>query len=196
MKLAAVPAFDIVRLIDLHAPEEGGFCLLIIPASNRDAIDELSEELEVQLGANFTTVEGTGLSLAALLEKLRIAAGRVVIVTGLESWSNAEYEDLDINRSQLSLGKFIIFAVDLESSGRLLNAAPNLRSWMGTSILLASPDPSKMTQEGIDSRIAELSTHYRLSNEDVIEKAQNGTLPPDPHFIEWLVLIGRGDLAG
>ena len=34
-----------------------------------------------------------------------------------------------------------------------------------------------------------------LMDEEVIERATNGDLPAEPHFAEWLVLLGRSELV-
>ncbi len=44
-------------------------------------------------------------------------------------------------------------------------------------------------------RIAEFEAHFQMTSADVIERAQSGTLPTEPHFVEWLVLLDRGDLV-
>jgi hypothetical protein len=51
-----------------------------------------------------------------------------------------------------------------------------------------------MTEEERQRRLADLAAHYKLDNEQVIRLAEARTLPPDPEFVEWLVLLGRGDL--
>lgn len=45
------------------------------------------------------------------------------------------------------------------------------------------------------ARIGELEARYGLSSADVIKAAESGTLPPGPHFVEWLILLDRGDLV-
>lgn len=44
-------------------------------------------------------------------------------------------------------------------------------------------------------RLEALATHYGMSDEEVIERAESDRLPTDPQLVEWLVLLGRGDLA-
>ena len=44
-------------------------------------------------------------------------------------------------------------------------------------------------------RIAELEGHFRMTSEQAIAQAVAGTQPADPLFVEWLVLLDRGDLV-
>lgn len=52
-----------------------------------------------------------------------------------------------------------------------------------------------MTEEEIAERLRQLREHYGLTDEDVLSQATQGTLSPEPEFVEWLILLGRGDLA-
>jgi hypothetical protein len=52
-----------------------------------------------------------------------------------------------------------------------------------------------MNPAEIADRLDQLTTHYRLSDTQVIERAANGDLPADPEFVEWLILLGRSELV-
>jgi hypothetical protein len=52
-----------------------------------------------------------------------------------------------------------------------------------------------MTSTERQERLADLESHFQISGSEVIAQAEAGTLPPEPHFVEWLVLLGRGDLV-
>ncbi len=52
-----------------------------------------------------------------------------------------------------------------------------------------------MTPEECDLRISALQAHFQLLTKDMVALAESGKLPTDPQFVEWLVLIGRGDLV-
>ena len=43
-------------------------------------------------------------------------------------------------------------------------------------------------------RLEALRSHYGLTDEQVLERAQAKTLDWEPQVAEWLVLLGRGDL--
>ncbi len=72
--------------------------------------------------------------------------------------------------------------------------APNIRGFIGGSIFALGPDEGVMSEGERQRRLRELADHYRLRNEQVLQMAEAGTLPPQPEFVEWLVLLGRGDL--
>ena len=51
-----------------------------------------------------------------------------------------------------------------------------------------------LTADEIEQRLQNLRDHNNLTNQQVIEMAKEGTLPSEPYFAEWLVLLDRGDL--
>jgi hypothetical protein len=52
-----------------------------------------------------------------------------------------------------------------------------------------------MTASERKQRITDLESHFHMMSSDVILRAQSGKLPAEPHFVEWLVLLDRGDLV-
>jgi hypothetical protein len=54
---------------------------------------------------------------------------------------------------------------------------------------------STLTSEERASNIAELEDYFQMTSEQAIEQAVAGTQPSDPLFVEWLVLLDRGDLV-
>ena len=52
-----------------------------------------------------------------------------------------------------------------------------------------------MTEEERQERLKELSEHFGLTAEEVVQKAEARELPHEPEFVEWLVLLDRGDLV-
>src|ERR1700694_2794581 len=100
---------------------------------------------------------------AAMLEQLRLAQDPVVLVSGLEHWSDEQFVSLDINRSRLETGAFLILKMDLNTAARFLDRSPNLRSFIGTSIFTSAPDSSTMSAQEISKRLNQLREHYRMS---------------------------------
>jgi hypothetical protein len=69
-----------------------------------------------------------------------------------------------------------------------------MRSWIGASIMRWQDAPDVEVVRS--ARLVELQTSYTMTNDDVVRLAESGELPPDPHFAEWLVLLGLGSLVG
>jgi len=65
---------------------------------------------------------------------------------------------------------------------------------MSTSIT-SQLDDFAFTPEERAVRIADIEDHFQMSSDQAIAKALVGTQPPDPLFVEWLVLLNRGDLV-
>lgn len=186
--------FEIVRLIDLRPAGQSGFCLLMLPA-NTVVVDELRSELELQTGRRLHALDVHDTPPSSLIERLQSSPADVVVVSGLETWSGDDFAALDINRSRLETGRFVIFAADNPTAARLLDRAPNLRSFLATSVFTPTPDPSVMTPVEIEVRLRQLREFFRMGDEETVRRAEEGTLPTEPEFTEWLVLLGRGELV-
>jgi hypothetical protein len=195
MSFTEAPVFEIVRLIDLSAPGQGGFCVLITSPADRTLVSDLGQELEVQAGISLAVLDADGMTPDALLSQLRSPDAPVALVRGLDRWTDNDFASLDINRSRLETGTFLVFHLDPDTSARFLHMAPNLRSSIGASIFVAIPDTSNMSPQETAERLRELGEYYGMTDEQVIDRARDGTLPPDPAFAEWLVLLGKGDLV-
>jgi hypothetical protein len=80
-----------------------------------------------------------------------------------------------------------------DSFGQLMQAAPNLASWLG-ALAFQYEDPSAWEADLRARRLAALRSWAGRSDEDVVRAASQGRLPTDPEYAEWLVLLGRSDL--
>lgn len=114
---------------------------------------------------------------------------------GLDAWSLNSWLSLDINRDGMERQGALIFWLCPTAISELCQSAPNIRSFIGGSIFLLGPDEGIMTEEERQRRLEELARHYQLDNEQVIRMGEGRSLPPEPQFVEWLVLLGRGDLV-
>jgi hypothetical protein len=196
VKITTVPIFEIVRLIDLQPTGQTEFSILVASPDDTDLVPELRQELDVQAGVTLALIDAKDMPPTTLLEQLRLAQEPIILISGLEQWNDEQFISLDINRSRLETGAFLIFKMDLNTVARFLDRAPNLRSFIGTSIFISAPDSSTMSAQEISERLHQLREHYRMSDEEVVERAENGSLPAEPHFAEWLFLLGRSELVG
>ena len=74
--------------------------------------------------------------------------------------------------------------------------APHLASWIGGSIWEADVTSDLLSDEEKAARLKALREWANLGDDEVLRRAQEGTLPNEPEFVEWLVLLGRADLIG
>jgi hypothetical protein len=97
-------------------------------------------------------------------------------------------------RSALERKGPVILWLASEDIANLANFAPNIRSLIGGSIFVVGPDGGIMTETERQQRLKELSEHFGFSGDEAVRKAEARELPHEPEFVEWLVLLGRGDL--
>jgi hypothetical protein len=107
-----------------------------------------------------------------------------------ESWTS-----LDLMRSAMERSGPIVLWAPPEAIAKVSEFAPNVRSFIGSSVFNVGPDGGFMTPDERKTRLEELVQHYGLTSEEFIQRVMAGQRGSDPHFIEWLVLLGRGDLV-
>jgi hypothetical protein len=52
-----------------------------------------------------------------------------------------------------------------------------------------------MSRQEIDERLDQLRSHYGFTDQKLLESIRNGSLSPEQHFAEWLVLLGSSDFV-
>lgn len=110
-----------------------------------------------------------------------------------ESFQEEDWRLLDRRRSDLARDGVIVFLTDASSFEALMRDAPNLASWLGGNAF--SREEEEASDDGWRSqRLDALRDWSHMADDEVIAAAVAGTLPRDPEYAEWLVLLGRGDL--
>jgi len=195
MSIRSAPLYEIVRVIDLQPPGETGFCFLIASSSSADLARDLQNELASQVSSTFGFIEARSLTAVELAQRLREQTNTVVLIDGFEGWSNDQFASLDVNRSRLETGAFLLFKTDLRTLGRFFEHAPNLRSFIGANLFITTPDPASMSPQEIADRLNQLRTYYGFTDQELLVRARDGSLPAEPHFAEWLVLLGSNEFV-
>jgi hypothetical protein len=186
------PAFEIGRRIEIR----GGNTWVVVlgPDRTNDSIAGFIADLSASLSRAVRVVTGAG-SMDGLLTALASPADDPVLIADLDGVDAEAWRALDINRSGLAREGAVILWLSSYGLANLSRFAPNFRSFVGGSIFPLSPDGSTLTPEERASRIAELEGQFRMTSEQAIAQAVAGIQPSDPLFVEWLVLLDRGDLV-
>lgn len=109
-------------------------------------------------------------------------------VLASEDWST-----VDRRRSDLAHRGVVVFVVTDVGFEALMRHAPNLASWLAGEVFAVVHEDEDATELGAQ-RLAALRVWAGCSDEEIVAKATAGSLPPDPEYAEWLVLLGRADL--
>jgi hypothetical protein len=187
------PAFDIGRRIEIRGPFSW-FALLGPATDGTAAVEDLATELGAVLEAQVRIVPYTG-SAEILGSYLREPATDPVLISNLDIADAVQWSALDINRSGFAREGPVILCLSVDSLTQLCTHAPNIRSFLGGGIFHAGTSGGAMTSAERQERISSLESHFHISSVEVIKRAETGILPTEPHFVEWLVLLDRGDLV-
>jgi hypothetical protein len=188
------PFFEIARRLEIRG--ETGWLVVLSPVTDSSAaLDQLQTELQSILQKPARVIQLEPSTFEELCEVLHQPDNDAVILSGGTGLRPEKWRSLDIMRSALERTGPVILWLARDDIANLANFAPNIRSLIGGSIFVAGLDGGIMTEGERQERLNELSQHFRLTREEVVRKAEAKELPLEPEFVEWLVLLGRGDLV-
>lgn len=155
------------------------------------AVAELEEELTALVpdATIARLAPGDGERLVAELSNTSVEV--VVVETG--RFSDADWAIVDRQRSSIAHRGVVVFVVAPTSFASLMRSAPNLASWLGGEVFAYSRDESTVARDR-EQRLVALRAWAAKTDDEIVAAARAGTLPRDPEYAEWLVLLGRGDL--
>ncbi|HWU86844.1 MAG TPA: hypothetical protein VN253_06200 [Kofleriaceae bacterium] len=157
------------------------------------AIEELDEELEA-LDRSIQSATVRPRTGEQLIADLAATSAEFVFVDA-RLFVALDWGLLDRRRSSLAHAGVLILITTFSSFDELMQSAPNLASWLGAQVFAYVRDGAGV-EVARARRLDALRTWASKSDADIIHAAEDGTLPRDPEFAEWLVLLGRGDLLG
>lgn len=188
------PAFEIGRRVDIR----GAYCWFVIlkpTAEVEAALEAFVSEFSAFLGQPVRILSGVAPTLDNLRGDLTHPATDPVVISDLDQANADFWRALDINRNGLLRGGPVILWLSTTGLASLCEYAPNIRSFIGGSIVHLGIHGDVMTASERQQRISDLESHFGIPSAEVIRRAEAGTLPTEPHYMEWLVLLDRGDLV-
>lgn len=190
------PAFEIGRRLEIRGPDSYAWLAVLKPAQDTNtALANFTSDLSAALEAPVRTIHAADISVEQVRAALHAPVGDPVLITELDQHDVEYWQSLDVNRSGLVRKGSIVLWLSVEGLSQLCAHAPNLRSFLGSSILQLGRQGENMSEPERQQRIEELVAHYGIASQEVVRQAQLGVLPTEPQFVEWLVLLGRGDLV-
>lgn len=188
------PFFEIARRVEIRG-ETGWLAVLTVAADTTAPLDELQTELQTVLQKPVRVIKLEPSTFEELREALHQPGEDVVVLSSGTGLMPEKWRSLDIMRSALERpGPVILWLTPGDVAG-IADYAPNIRSFIGSSIFVAGPDGGTMTEAERQERLTQLSQHYEMTAEETVRRAEAKALPHEPEFVEWLVLLGRGDLV-
>lgn len=180
----------------LARPGTDDWQVLVCDRSYLDAAaKQLRHEATGLVAAEVQVVRGIDGPMELALDVSR-REGKILILIGLDGFSESDWRHWDALRSQLVRDASVCMIMSLHAAELMQRCAPNFASWIGGSLWELGPETGEPTPEEIADRLQGLRTWANLTDDEVVALAQQGRLPPDPEFQEWLALLRRGDLVG
>lgn len=161
---------------------------------NSKALTEFRDDMLLLSGSPVRIIDCDNTTITAIVEFLHRPGSDIVILVELDKWSTAHWEALDLNRSGLERRGALIFWLSEEAVSLMFEHAPNVRSYVALSLFHLGTDEAEIADTERLHRLQELSDRFMMNSDEVIRRAEDGSLPSTPSFAEWLVLLKRGDL--
>jgi hypothetical protein len=191
----AESAIEIAQRMELRGPNSS-LWIGVVPsdAALEFALDNFRTDVSSLLQKPTREFVLRETSFEVLTESLQDPSDDVVILIAGDLTA-AEWSAFDLSRSALERPGPIVLWGSASSIQGLTQYAPNIRSYLGSSLLAVGRDGGIMTDAERLRRLQELRDHYHTTDDEVIHRAESRELDLEPLFIEWLVLLGRGDLV-
>ena len=178
-------------------PTNGSILVLVSPTELVERVAlRLRSELKMQAGISLEHVDEPHNAIELIAAIRRANTEAVVLVSGLESFEPREWQRLDLLRSRLLRGGATMFVMSQDVIENLSQNAPNLASWIGGSIWNVDMLSELLTKEERETRLLTLRQWSGLSDAEVLRLAASSSLPKEPEYMEWVVLLKRPDLIG
>lgn len=187
--------FEILERIELRGEDAHSWIAIVANSSDGAAIFATELEAQSDLSAAVRVVDIEGLLTSDIAGRLRVPSSDHVILVGLDGRSKEFWTSLDINRSALERSGALFFWLTPNALVDLCRYAPNIKSFIGTAVFGFSGLKGALSDKKREERLRELSEKFRLSDADLIERAEKHAIEREPEFVEWLLLLGRGDLV-
>lgn len=172
---------------------DAAYLLYVVPSDQSAA---LIEELRLELLAMDVAVSAVGPRTTDALLRAAETDGANALLVDATGFDAEDWRLLDRRRSSLQRRAVTVLVTTAEHFADSMRHAPNLMSWLGAEVFAF---PGLETQQGKQARDREqrllaLRAWSGLTDDAILEAAAAKTLPRDPEYAEWLVLLGRGDL--
>jgi hypothetical protein len=160
---------------------------------SQELVDDLQETLtiftECKVGC-FSANNETN----TLVKQIINATEDYLILWNFEEWDKNNWYEFDCMRSSLMRKRGLVLILSPESAKTMFSYAPNIVSWLGSRVYSFLKDTELLSFAEIQERLATLREWSGLTDSQIIEMAEMQTLPLEPEYAEWLVLLDRGDL--
>lgn len=176
-------------------PGDGDWLVLVVPRAHQPRVlEELAEGFKDLSEAAPVALRAAG-NARRLVSALGQARERTFIVSGVEQFDLNAWKALDGMRSMLARDAPVVLVTDERTVELMAAGAPNLFSWAGGAVYeLQLPEDEPLSADERERRLQSFRESLGLSDEEVVRRAEEGSLSSEPEFSEWLSLLGRSDL--
>lgn len=194
IKLGRIGLGEFAAMLELDGGADRWYRLLLPTSANHAMVAEhLALEIASALGSTCQCTDA-GAGPAELVRLVRAAGENPVAIYGVDEYSDADWQHVDLLRSQLVGGSTKVLLARPSVIAKMESHAPHLTSFFGGATWQIDLGADYLSKEEQQERLLALRHALGYSDDEVIALAQAHRLPSEPEFAEWLVLLDRGDL--
>lgn len=134
-----------------------------------------------------------GAALSDAVQQVVSSTQPVLVLSGFESLSDADWVSLNFLRSRLLGDHTLVFVMGISALLKLQQRAPDLDSLLSGSTWQLDTQADTLSTQDREERLQALRDGLGLTDAQVLAQAE-AELPSDPRLAEWLVLLGKGEL--
>lgn len=182
---------EILQKLDSYRLNNRWLVLISSVEQQPEILDDLQETTTIFTGGTYTAVKVESPELC--LDTIDSQENHLLVLYGFEQWDEQAWRKLDYSRYRQHNNHTTILLLSWEAYQRMSQFAQHFTHWI-KKVFQFDPEGIYLSEEAKESCLANLREWSGYSDQDVIRMAEDHTLPRDPEYGEWLILIDRGDL--
>ena len=189
--LRQIPQSEFVRRAIERTGRNSWLALVVPDGRLAELVEQVTAGIAAEVEGDVVCVDAP--SDAEALVRAGRCAGILIAALG-DRWPPDTWSRLDALRSRLQRENRTVLVLSESAASHVFKDAPHFARNFTGSVWDLAAEPDQMSEGDRLDRIASLERWAELSTPEMIARAQARTLPSDPQYAEWLVLVGRSDL--
>lgn len=191
VQLAEIGLDRLLHRLDWYGFGDNWLVLISEQQAQAEVLDDLQETVDIFVETGYFRLDVSAQTLR--LSELDYPEASILTLYGFEQWDEKRWRDFNYARYHQHNNRTTILLLSREDYSKMNQFAPHFAHWI-KKVFQFDPDAIYMTEAEKESCLVNLREWTGYTDQDVIRMAKNHTLPRDPEYGSWLLLLNREDL--
>jgi len=182
---------EVLQKLDLYRLNNRWLVLISSVEQQPEILDDLQETATIFTGGTYAAMDVRNQELC--LDIVDDQENHLLVLYGFEQWDEQAWRRLDYTRYRQHNNHTTILLLSWEAYRRMSQFAQHFTHWI-KKVFQFDPEGIYLSESEKEERLVNLREWSGYSDQDVITMAENNTLPRDPEYGSWLLLLNREDL--